>query len=101
MWAQLITMRVKQDRQDDVPGVLAQVHAAEQAHSGLVRTTTMQDQNDPTRWHILVVFESQEKARAREQDPRRREAVAAVNAQMADLLDGPPEFVDLAVVEDA
>ena len=43
----------------------------EQPESGLLRTTVMQDQKDPARVFVLVVFESEEKARARETDPRR------------------------------
>jgi hypothetical protein len=48
----------------------------------------------------MVVFESEEKARAREQDPRRRDGLQAVNAAMTGVLDGPPEFVDLIVIEE-
>ena len=39
----------------------------------LLQTLTMRDQNDPELVYTLVVFESEEKARAREQDPRRQE----------------------------
>ena len=38
-----------------------------------MQTLTMRDQNDPELVYTLVVFESEEKARAREQDPRRQE----------------------------
>jgi hypothetical protein len=48
----------------------------------------------------LLRFESEEKARAREQDPRRQEALHAARAMMADIFDGPPEFTDLRVVEE-
>ena len=48
----------------------------------------------------MVVFESEEKARAREADPRRREGLQAARALMAEIFDGPPDFVDLAVVEE-
>jgi hypothetical protein len=48
----------------------------------------------------MVVFESEEKARAREQDPRRRDGLQAVNEAMAGMFDGPPEFVDLIVIEE-
>ena len=47
----------------------------EQPESGLLRTTVMQDQKDPARVFVLVVFESEEKARARETDPLRQEGV--------------------------
>ena len=60
----------------------------------------MRDQNDPDVIYTMVVFESEEKARAREQDPRRREGLQAVNAAMAGLFDGTPEFVDLTVLEE-
>jgi hypothetical protein len=46
------------------------------------------------------VFESEEKARAREQDPRRQEGLQAMQATMADILAGPPEFSDLTVAEE-
>jgi len=60
---------------------------------------TMRDQSDPSQVYVLVVFESEEKARAREQDPRRQEGLKPVQA-LAEILDGPREFVDLTVVQD-
>ena len=80
--------------------MLDQVRALEQAGSGLVRSTAMRDQKDPNRVFILVVFESEEKARARENDPRRQEGMQAVMATMAELFDGAREFVDLTVVDE-
>ena len=100
MWAQLITARLKPGRENDLAGLLEQVRTIEQAGSGLVRTTVMRDQNDPNRVSILVVFESEEKARARENDPRRQEGMQAVVATMADMFDGAREFVDLSVVDE-
>jgi hypothetical protein len=44
------------------------------------------------------VFESEEKARAREGDPRRQEALQEVRATMAEIYEGPPTFTDLTVV---
>ena len=101
MWAQLITMRLKKGREDDLPGLLEQLRAAEQPDSGLVRSTTMRDQHDPSRVYTLVVLESEEKARARENDPRREEGLRSARATMAEIFDGPPEFVDLTVVGEA
>ena len=100
MWAQLITMRLKPGREGDLPKVLEGLRAAEQPDSGLVRSTTMRDQADPSRVSTLVVFESEEKARAREQDPRRQEGLKPAQAALAEILDGPREFVDLTVVQD-
>lgn len=55
---------------------------------------------DPTRLYTLVLFESEEKAREREADPRREEGLTAVRATLADILAGPPEFTDLTVAEE-
>jgi hypothetical protein len=60
----------------------------------------MRDQKDSRLAYTLVVFESEEMARARERDPRRQEALQAVSAMMADIQDGPPEFIDLTVEEE-
>jgi quinol monooxygenase YgiN len=95
MWAQLIKMRLKPGK--DTADLDKQIRAAEQPGSGLVRTLVMRDQKDPGQVYVLVVFESEEKARAREQDPRRQEALQAARALMADIVDGPPEFTDLTV----
>jgi quinol monooxygenase YgiN len=98
MWAQLIKMRLKPGK--DTAEVNNQLRAAEQAGSGLVRTLVMHDQKDPGQMYTLVVFESEEKARAREQDPRRQERLQAARAMMAGIFDGPPEFTDLTVAEE-
>jgi len=46
---------------------------------------------------MLVVFESEDAARARESDPRRQEGLQAARATMAEIFDGPPEFIDLVI----
>ena len=98
MWAQLIKVRLKPGK--DTTELGKQLQAVEQPGSGLVRTLVMHDQKDPSQVYTLVVFESEEKARARERDPRRQEGLQAARATMADIYDGPPEFVDLNVVEE-
>jgi quinol monooxygenase YgiN len=100
MWAQLITTRLKAGHEHDLPRLWEQLQAAEQPGSGLVRSTAMQDQHDPSRVYMLVVFESEEHARARETDPRRNERLQEARATMAEIFDGAPEFVDLTVVEE-
>jgi heme-degrading monooxygenase HmoA len=101
MWAQLISMRLKPGGEAGLSKVMEGLRSIEQPGSGLLRSTTMRDQNDPSRVFTLVVFESEERARAREGDPRREEGLQAVRALMADVFEGPAEFVDLAVVEDS
>jgi len=100
MWAQLITTRLKPGREEDLPGLVEQLRTVEQPGSGLLRSTAMRDQNDPSRVYMLVVFESEEKARARENDPRRKEALQTARATMAEVFDDNWEFVDLTVVSE-
>ena len=81
----------------EVEEMVREIQAAEQPGSGLVRSLMMRDQADPSRIYSLVVFESEEQARAREADPRRAERLDAARSIMADVFDGPPEFTDLVV----
>ena len=98
MWAQLMRFRVKPGK--DTAGLREQLQAVEQPGSGLLRTMVMQDQKDPEQFYTLAVFESEEKARARERDPRRQDGLRVLRALLADKLAGPPEFTDMAVVEE-
>ena len=98
MWAQLMRWRLKPGK--DTAGLREQLQAVEQPDSGLLRTMIMQDQKEPDQFYTLVVFESEEKARARERDQRRQEGLQALRAMLADILASPPEFTDLAVVEE-
>ncbi len=87
-------------KEQELPKLFDQLKATEQPGSGLLRSMAFQDQKDPSRFFTLVIFESEEKARAREQDTRRQEGLAAVRVTMAEVLDGAPEFVDLRVIND-
>jgi quinol monooxygenase YgiN len=98
MWAQLIRVRLKPGQDEGLKRVYEQLQATEQPGSGLIRSTLMRDQSDPNAIYMLVVFESEEKARAREDDPRRHDALQAVRATMAEVYDGAPMFTDLIVV---
>jgi quinol monooxygenase YgiN len=100
MWAQLITTRLKAGHEDDLSRLAEELKKIEQQGSGLIRSLAMQDQKDPSKAYMLVVFESEEKARARESDPRRQEGLQAARAVMAEIFDGAPEFADLTVVEE-
>ena len=98
MWAQLSTVRVNEA--EAVSTAMEQLRAFEQPGSGLLRTIVMQDQKDPARVFVLVLFESEEKARARENDPRRQEGVQALRASLADVLQSAPEYTDMNVIAD-
>ncbi len=100
MWAQMITTRLKPGHEGDLPRLAGALQAAEQPGSGLVRSTAMLDQHDPSKVYMFVVFESEDAARAREDDPRRAEGLQAARAIMAEIFAEPPQFVDLTVVEE-
>ena len=100
MWAQLIKTRVKDGSEEGLKRLFQQLRDAEQADSGLVRTLVMREEQDPNSLSMLVVFESEEKARARESDPRRADGLTAAQATMAEILAGPPSFTDFVVVEE-
>jgi hypothetical protein len=98
MWAQLQKIRTQPEKEAELLDVLEQLKALEQADSGLVKTMAMRSQSDPSLAFVLVVFDSEEKARAREQDPRRQQGLEGIRAAMGGVLDGPPEFFDLDVL---
>jgi len=98
MWIQMIKMRLKPGKESELSRLSDALLAVEQPNSGLIRSTTTRDQNDPSSVYSIVVFESEEQARARERDPRRQEGLARVRAFMDEIFDGPPEFLDLDVV---
>ena len=64
MWAQLIRSRLKEGGDVGLQRLEEQLRDAEQPGSGLVRTLIMRDQQDPNSLLMLVVFESEAKARA-------------------------------------
>ena len=97
MWAQLIKTRLKPGREGDLETLISQLQAAEQPGSGLLRSTFMHDQSDHLSVYMLVVFESEDAARARENDTRRQDSLQAARATMAEIFDGAPEFIDLVV----
>lgn len=101
MWAQIIKMRLKPGQDDELALLMDHLKSAEQPGSGLLRSTTMRDQKDPSSVYTMVVFDSEESARAREEDPRREQALQSVREMMGRMFDGPPEFVDLDVVTES
>ena len=100
MWAQLMKMQLKPGKDQGLAGLFERLQALEEPGSGLLRSTAMRDQNDPSWVYVLIVFDSEEKARARENDPRRQEQMKSAQQTMADIFEGPPEFVDMTVLQD-
>jgi heme-degrading monooxygenase HmoA len=98
MWAQLQRISTKPDREAALLQIFEQLRAIEQEDSGLVQTLVLRSEKDPTEMFVVVVFESEEKARAREDDPRRREPLQRIRGAMGSVLNGPPEFFDCHVL---
>lgn len=96
MWAQLIKARLQPAKEEELRRIEDEIRDASPPGSGFIRATTMRDQNDPSQRYTLVLFESEEKARQREKDPRVQEAAG----KMSQVFQGPPEFVNLEVVRD-
>jgi antibiotic biosynthesis monooxygenase (ABM) superfamily enzyme len=97
MWAQLITTRIRAGREGELTKLGDEFNKLERSGSGWIRSTMMLDQKDPSRAYLLVVFESEEQARARESDPERQAALGPARELMAEIFEGEPEFVDLTV----
>ena len=98
MWAQMQRVRTDPDKEAQVLEIFEQLRSIEQEDSGLLQTLVMRSQADPAEVFVVVVFESEEKARARDKDPRRQEPLQRIRASMGDVLDGPPEFFDCNVL---
>jgi heme-degrading monooxygenase HmoA len=98
MWAQVQRISSQPEKEGQLLEVFEQLGAVEQEDSGLLQTLVLRSRTDPTQAFVVVVFESEEKARAREADPRRQEALQDIRAAMGDVLDGPPEFFDCDVL---
>jgi hypothetical protein len=98
MWAQLIKTGLNPGKEGELDRLHQQFQAAEQPGSGLVWSATMLDQKDPSVIYMMIVCESEEKARERERDPRREPSLAEARATMAEIFEGPVEFIDLNVI---
>ena len=94
MWAQIIKTHLKPGMDSDFVGLMDQFKAIEQPDSGLLRTYALRDAKDPSAVYMMVIFESEEKARENERSPQQAELVR----QLLEVFDGPPSFVDLEPV---
>src|SRR3569623_2479201 len=95
MWVQLIKLQLKPDA--DLIAASDLLKSFEQPGSGLIREIFTRDQKNPNTAYVIALFESEEKAREREADPRRAEGQQELQRLLADSLAAPPEFVDLDV----
>ena len=87
MWIQIIKTRLRPGKDAEFAVLGDQLRALEQPGSGLIRSTATRDHNDPSTVYMIVTFESEEKARAREQDPRRQAGLEPVRELMAQMFE--------------
>jgi len=98
MWAQVQRVSTSPEREAELLEIFEQLRAIEQDDSGLLQTLVLRSQAEPSEAFVVVVFESEEKARAREEDPRRAEPLQRIRAAMGNVLNGAPEFFDCDVL---
>lgn len=98
MWAQVQRVRTNPEKEAELLQVFEQLHAIEQDDSGLLQTLVMRSNADPAEVFVVVLFESEERARVREQDPRRQEPLQQLRATLGEVMAGPPEFFDCDVL---
>src|SRR5579862_4418450 len=93
MWAQLVKMRVPESKRQGLIS-LDDRWAREvggRPGTGWKRSYLLQNQDSANEYFVLVVFDSEEQARANEQTP---EHLALIDEMMA-TVEGQPEFVNL------
>jgi heme-degrading monooxygenase HmoA len=95
MWAQIIKARLKQGAEAEMQQLMGEIEGATQ-RSPFVGSTVLQNQNDPSEYYNIVLFESEEAARANENTPEQQDRVRRIQG----LYDGPPEFVNCNVVHE-
>ena len=98
MWAQLIKMRVRPGKEEDLQriGEEWEEQVGRGTDSGWMRTLLFRSATNPPEWYELTYFESEEKARANERSQKHQEILQ----RMMPLIDGQPEYVDLTPVQE-
>jgi len=81
---------------DEIRKLVADYEQATEGKRTVRRSIECQDRNDPHRRIIIVFFDSYEDAMVNSQLPETEQLAA----RTAELLDQPPKFVDLDVLED-
>jgi quinol monooxygenase YgiN len=91
---QIIESRTK--KFDELHALADEFFEATEGKRTLKRSLLTRDRNDPDRYLIIAFFDSYESAMENSNLP---ETAAFAEKQMS-LLDGPPNFFDLEVIED-
>lgn len=83
-------------RPDEVRAIEQEYEQATKGRSTVRRSVVTQDRNDPSRFVIIVFFDSYESAMQNSNLPETGQMAGKITA----LLEGPPVFHDLDVIDD-
>ena len=86
----------RSDRVDEIDALTEKWEAATEGRRTSRRSIRTADRNDPNHFVVIVFFDSYESAMENSNLPETQ----AFAESLAALLDGPPTFLDLDVVED-
>ena len=100
MWAQIIKTQLKAGHDGDFVDLMKHFRETEKPGSGLLNSYAARDQNDPNSVYMIVIFESEEKARIRESDEERQASLEPARQLMSEIFEGPVEFTNLDIVAD-
>lgn len=89
-------IEVRTESSDELKALGDEFFAATEGKRTVRRSVVTRDRNDPERHVLIVFFDSYESAMENSNLP---ETVQFAEKQMA-LLDGPPSFSDLDIIED-
>ena len=95
MWAQIVKTRMRQGVEQEMAEIGDAMRSRIGERPGLVRSLWMQNQEDPQEYYTVIVFESEEQARAGERELEQDPLFQRVRS----LGEGTPEFVNLNVIE--
>lgn len=95
MWAQIVKVRLKAGVERERDEIREEMKSRISRRPGLVRSVWMQNQADPQEYYTLIIFESEEQARAGESELE----ADPIFQRMRSLGEGMPEYVNLDVLE--
>lgn len=89
-------LEYRTSRADEIRAIQQEYEQATKGRNTVRRSVVTQDRNDPSRYVIIVFFDSYEAAMQNSNLPE----TGQMAGKVAGLLDAPPVFHDLDVIED-
>lgn len=92
MWAQFIKARIKPGKDDEARRIAREFEEQSRGEGmGPTRVFVFRNQSDPDEHFTIAFFESEEKAREAEANPRHAELIR----RYWEVYEAPPEYADL------